>query len=111
MSSATSTPTVFELVDEIVRPLTRAVAGGLPEQVAERLPDAAAGPGRLVRIPADPLGRVSAEHARQVAELRELAARPRLAGRWVLFFTPATRQHIGHWIRQSVQAHLEPARG
>lgn len=32
-------------------------------------------------------------------------------GRWGLFFSPATRQHIGHWIRQSVQAHLEPACG
>jgi hypothetical protein len=125
--------------------------GRLPEQVAERLPDVAAGPGRLVRIPADPRGRISAEHARQVTELRKLAARPRLAtlifdltvsdkiiaepprggvilfdtdlgrylvataidgdGRWVLFLSPAPREHIGHWIRQSVQAHVEPVCG
>jgi hypothetical protein len=126
-------------------------AGRLPEQVVQRLPEAIAGPGRLVRIPADPFGRVSGRQARQVAELRELAARPRLGtmvfdltvsdkiiaehprgavvlfdtdlgrylvitaidedGNWVLFFSPATGRHIRHWIRQSVQAHLEPACG
>lgn len=126
-------------------------ATGLAEQVTDRLPEATPGPGELVRIPADPLGRVAPEHAAQVARLRELAARPRLAtmvfdltisdkiiaehprgavvlfdtdlgrylvitaidedGCWVLFHSPASRQHIGHWIRQSVQAHLEPACG
>ncbi|MTD59483.1 ESX secretion-associated protein EspG [Amycolatopsis pithecellobii] len=48
----------------------------LPEQVARRLPAAEAGPGELVRIPADRLGRISSAG---VAELRALAARPRLA--------------------------------
>ncbi|TVT16744.1 ESX secretion-associated protein EspG [Amycolatopsis acidiphila] len=123
----------------------------LADRVVERLPEARPGPGELLRIAADPLGRVAPEHAGQVAQLRELAARPRLAtmmfdltisdkiiaehprgavvlfdtdlgrylvitaidedGNWVLFHSPATGQHVGHWIRQSVQAHLEPACG
>ncbi|TNC21073.1 hypothetical protein [Amycolatopsis alkalitolerans] len=71
MSDVTSAPTVFGLVDEILRPLARAVPG----------------PGELVRIDADPLGRVQAA---EVARLREPA--------------PA-----GHWIRWAVRRHLEPA--
>jgi hypothetical protein len=126
-------------------------AGRLAEQVVQRLPEARPGPGQLVRIPADPLGCVAPEHEAQVAQLRQLAARPRLAtmvfdltisdkiiaehprgavvlfdtdlgrylvitaidedGCWVLFHSPATNRHVGHWIRRSVQAHLEPACG
>ncbi|SFK77693.1 ESX secretion-associated protein EspG [Amycolatopsis sacchari] len=52
-------------------------AGELPARVAARLPRCPAGPGEIVRIAADPLGRVSAEQAAEVARLRALAARPR----------------------------------
>lgn len=51
----------------------------LAEQVADRLPVAQPGRGRLERIIADPLGRIAAGQTAQVAKLRELAARPRLA--------------------------------
>lgn len=50
-------------------------AARLPEQVARRLPAAEPGPGKLVTIVADPLGRVDPD---EVAGLRALAARPRL---------------------------------
>ncbi|WP_236796302.1 ESX secretion-associated protein EspG [Amycolatopsis sp. GM8] len=141
------TGAVLEYAGKQVR-LGVSPAARLPEQVAARLPAAEPGPGELVRIQADPLGRIAPE---AVAELRALAARPRLAtmvfdltvgrkivaehprgavvlfdtdlgrylvftsvgadGRWVLFFAPASGQHVASWIRHSVQTHLEPVCG
>ena len=52
-------------------------AARLADRVVARLPQCPAGEGEIVRVPADPLGRVSPEYAAEVAQLRALAARPR----------------------------------